>query len=188
MLNATERAEMLRQCRRALVDAAHGQRRPADLEGLDGALLEPAATFSTLTKRGRLRGCIGRLEAARPLLEDAVANTIAAALDDPRFPPVRPEEVDEIEIEIAVLSPPEPLDVSSRAELEAALRPRVDGLIIEDGRHRATFLPKVWEQLPERQVFIDELLMKAGLPPGHWSPNTRAFRYTVTEYPESRGA
>ncbi len=187
MLNDTERDEMLRQCRRALIDAARGVRAAADTDGLGGALLQPAATFATLTRNGRLRGCIGRLEATRPLIVDAVANTVAAALDDPRFPPVRPEEVNDIEIEIAILSAPEALDVSSRSELEATLRPRTDGLIIEDGHHRATFLPKVWEQLPDPRDFIAELLMKGGLPPDHWSPDTRAFRYTVSEYPEQAG-
>jgi hypothetical protein len=147
--------------------------------------LAPGATFVTLTEGGLLRGCIGSLEAVRPLLDDVRANAVAAATRDPRFPPVTQRELGSIEIEVSVLSPPRPLVVSSLEDAYATLRPHVDGVIVESGpQHRATFLPQVWEDLPHPDEFLIHLWMKAGLPPGVWRDGTTMQTYTVRAWRE----
>lgn len=142
-------------------------------------LLEKRATFVTLTKGGALRGCIGMLEACRPLAEDVAENAKAAAFHDPRFPPVTREEFDQIEFHISVLSPPEEIRFSSEADLLEQIRPGTDGLILQEGMRRGTFLPSVWEELPDKEVFWMHLKMKAGLPTDYWSDTLRVFRYTA---------
>jgi hypothetical protein len=151
---------------------------------LDPALEEVRATFVTLKRAGSLRGCIGVLEALRPLLLDVRHNAWAAAFRDPRFKPVQAHEVPELAIEISVLSPPLPLAAASRESLLQALVPGEDGLILQEGQHRATFLPAVWETLPQPADFLDQLLHKAGLKPGHWSRNLRFFRYNTESFGE----
>jgi len=154
--------------------------------------LAPGASFVTLTERGELRGCIGSLEAMRPLLDDVRDNAVAAATRDPRFPPVAPSELDRVVIEVSILSAPVPLAVSGRpasdlAEARAALRPGVDGVIVEfDAWHRATFLPQVWEQLPEPEEFLSHLWRKAGVAPGEWRAGTTLQTYTVRAWHEGR--
>jgi AmmeMemoRadiSam system protein A len=147
-------------------------------------LSQPGAVFVTLTQGGDLRGCIGSLEAWRPLGQDVRANALAAAFDDPRFPPLRPEELAQTRIEVSVLSPPEPIQFADRADLLAQLRPGVDGLVLEAPGHRGTFLPQVWEQLPTPEEFLDHLVVKAHLRPGYWSRAVRISRYTVTAFEE----
>ncbi len=142
-------------------------------------LMEERATFVTLEIDGQLRGCIGMLEACRPLAEDVAENAFAAAFRDPRFPPVSPAELDELEISISVLSPPEEMAFPSEADLLEQIRPGVDGLILQEGFRKGTFLPSVWEQLPETEAFFEHLKLKAGLSPGHWSDTLRVFRYTA---------
>ena len=142
-----------------------------------------AATFVTLKKDGELRGCIGSLEARRPLVEDVVDNARAAAFRDPRFPPLEPLELFEIDIEISVLSPREVLPVRTEAEALSQLRPGIDGVVLEYGGNKATFLPQVWEGLPEPVIFLSELRRKAQLPPRFWHPEMRISRYTVEKYP-----
>jgi uncharacterized protein len=137
------------------------------------------ATFVTLEKAGALRGCIGSLTAVRPLVEDVAQNAYSAAFKDPRFPPVEVQEVDALEIHLSILSPPEPMQVASEADLIAQLRPGVDGLIIEDGGRQATFLPSVWRSLPQPELFLQHLKQKAGLAPDHWSERFKAYRYTT---------
>jgi AmmeMemoRadiSam system protein B/AmmeMemoRadiSam system protein A len=149
--------------------------------------LAPGASFVTLTERGELRGCIGSLEAVRPLLEDVADNAVAAATRDPRFPPLTARELDGIAIEVSVLSAPVPLAVSSLDDAYAALRPGVDGVIAQLGPwHRATFLPQVWEQLPEPEEFLSHLWRKAGVPPGEWREGTTLQTYTVRAWHEGR--
>jgi AmmeMemoRadiSam system protein A len=147
-------------------------------------LREPGATFVTLRQDGELRGCVGSIRAYRPLGEDVVANARAAALYDSRFPPVVPAELPRITLEVSLLSPPVPLPAASEAEAIARLRPGVDGVILEDGPARATFLPQVWEQLPEPWRFLAFLKQKAGLPPEGWSPTLRLWTYTVAKWEE----
>jgi AmmeMemoRadiSam system protein A len=149
--------------------------------------LAPGASFVTLTEGGRLRGCIGSLEAVRPLLDDVGANAVAAATEDPRFPPLKRHELGGVAIEVSVLSAPVPLDVSSLADAYAALRPGVDGVIVElKPWYRATFLPQVWEELPQPEEFLAHLWNKAGIPPGEWLEGTTLQTYTVQAWHEAR--
>lgn len=147
-------------------------------------LRSPGAVFVTLTQQGQLRGCIGSLEAHRSLEEDLEENARMAAFRDPRFPPLTRPELKHTRVEVSVLSPAEPMVFSDEADALRQLRPGVDGVILQYGHHRATFLPQVWEQLPEPRQFIRHLKMKAGLPADFWDPQVRLFRYTVEKYEE----
>lgn len=151
-------------------------------------LQEPGASFVTLTEAGNLRGCIGSLRARQPLGADVAEHAVDAATHDPRFAPVDADEYDDLYFEVSVLSEPEVMDVRSRSELEAALDPQLDGLIIDDhAGHSATFLPQVWEQLPSPTDFVAHLLAKAGLPSGFtWNDGEIACsRYQVTAFAEA---
>lgn len=148
-------------------------------------LFEPGASFVTLTKGGALRGCIGSLEAGRPLIDDVRANAVAAALRDPRFPPLDATELERVTVEVSVLSPPSPLNVDGFAGAYGTLRPGVDGVILRvDARHSATFLPQVWEELPHPADFLSQLWLKAGVEPGVWHEGTRLHTYTVRAWRE----
>jgi len=146
------------------------------------ALREPRASFVTLRQHGELRGCIGTVEARRPLVCDVAENAFAAANRDPRFSPLLPEECAGTEIHVSILSPPEPLEFRDEDELLARLEPGVHGLWIAAGARRATFLPQVWEQLPEPRHFLARLLEKAGLGPEVACRALEAARYTVEEF------
>jgi len=158
---------------------------PAERENAHDALARPAATFVTLTQWGDLRGCIGTLEAFRPLGLDVRANAVAAAFHDPRFPPLVVDEFAMIAVEVSLLSRREPIRPADEAELHTELRPGIDGVIIEYGRHRATFLPQVWEALAEPREFLSALKRKAGLPVDFWHPRVNVRRYSVTKWKES---
>jgi AmmeMemoRadiSam system protein A len=151
-------------------------------------LAEPGSAFVTLTQAGELRGCIGSLEPRRPLAVDVQYNAVDAALGDPRFPPLRPEELGQTDIEVSVLGEPSPIQFADRAELLGQLRPGVDGLILAARGRRGTFLPQVWEQLPTPELFLSHLVRKAGLPTGYWGGDVRIWRYTVTAFEEGPGA
>jgi hypothetical protein len=177
--------------RRTLLDLArssirHGlsHHRPQPVEPLDfsAALRAPRAVFVTLSREGRLRGCIGHLEACQALVQDVAENAFSAAFRDPRFPPLGADELAGLEIHISVLSPPEPLPVTSEADLLRQIRPGVDGLILEDRGHRGTFLPAVWESLTLPEQFLAHLKQKAGLPPDYWSDTIRVARYTAEAF------
>jgi AmmeMemoRadiSam system protein A len=145
-------------------------------------LRAPGASFVTLRMDGDLRGCIGSIEPRRPLGEDVVHNSRAAAFRDPRFPPVTRAEIPALELEVSVLSPRTPLPSASEEELLAALRPGVDGVYLEFGVASATFLPQVWESLADPAMFMAELKRKAGLPPNYWHRDFRLTRYTVEKF------
>lgn len=147
-------------------------------------LRERGACFVTLTLRGELRGCIGTLQAHRSLLDDLRANAVAAALRDPRFAPVAAQELDRIEIEVSLLSHLQAMAFSCEAEAVAALRPGLDGVVLEFGGRHSTFLPQVWEQLPQAGDFLFQLKRKAGLPGTFWHDSVRLHRYTVTQWKE----
>lgn len=149
------------------------------------ALRAKQASFVTLKRHGALRGCIGTLEAKRPLWEDVIHNAQAAAFEDPRFPPLTPPELEGLHIEISVLSSPDPLRVHSRAQLLALLKPGEDGLIVREGRRRATLLPAVWESLPDAGAFVDELMRKANLGVGYWSTSLEFLRYRTERFNDS---
>jgi AmmeMemoRadiSam system protein A len=151
-------------------------------------LNEPGATFVTLTHAGALRGCIGSLVAERALRADVESNAFAAAFSDPRFPPLSAREYREIEVEVSLLSPMQPFAVESETQALTLLRPGVDGVLLEYGRRRGTFLPQVWEQLPEPRAFLTHLKQKAGLPADFWADEIRLSRYTVSKWRESEFA
>ncbi|MDO7596084.1 MAG: AmmeMemoRadiSam system protein A [Pseudomonadota bacterium] len=160
----------------------HKQPLPIDLSALDDEFTVPRATFVTLQKYGQLRGCIGMLEASRPLADDIAHNSYAAAFTDPRFPPVTEDELEELNIHISILNPAELIYCTSEAELLTLLRPNIDGLILDDGIHKATFLPSVWESLPDPADFVHNLKIKAGLKEHYWSASLRAYRYTTESF------
>ncbi|MCP3866539.1 MAG: AmmeMemoRadiSam system protein A [Gammaproteobacteria bacterium] len=145
-------------------------------------LREKRACFVTLNKFKVLRGCIGHLEAMQTLVEDVVENAYSAAFRDPRFSPLQRSELDSLEIHISVLTPSSPMTFDSEADLIEKLRPGADGLILQSGRRRGTFLPSVWESLPEPRSFLTQLKMKAGLPADYWSDDVRISRYTTQSY------
>lgn len=148
------------------------------------ALAEPGATFVTLTQGGELRGCIGTLQAHRPLREDVEHNALAAAFRDPRFRPLAVEEYAVTRVEVSLLSEPMPFPVADEADLLARLTPGIDGVILSWRHRRATFLPQVWEVLPEPRGFIEQLKRKAGLDTSFWADDLRIERYTVEKYKE----
>jgi AmmeMemoRadiSam system protein A len=147
----------------------------------EAALREPGASFVTLRIGDELRGCTGTLEAVRPLVVDVAHNAFSSAFRDTRFAPVGPEELTHLDLHLSILDPPERLAVASEEDLVRILRPGRDGLVLEEGAQRATFLPAVWEQLPDPGDFLAHLKQKAGLPSGYWSPTLRLFRYGARE-------
>jgi len=147
-------------------------------------LSRPGAVFVTLTRNGRLRGCTGSIEPRRSLREDVMRNACAAAFHDSRFPPLPAAELPHVRIEVSLLSPTEQLSFTSREDLLARLRPGVDGLILSWHGHRGTFLPQVWEQLPDPEDFLTHLLHKARLPVFSWEPDVTVQRFTVTAWSE----
>lgn len=153
---------------------------------LEPWLDEPGAVFVTLRRvDGELRGCIGSIEARRPLLEDLRHNAVAAAVRDPRFPPVGPAELQELLLEVSCLTRPQPIAATSEIDALRQLAPLVDGVILSYGGHRATFLPQVWEQLPEPRDFLHQLKKKAGLPVDFWAADVRISRYRVRKWCEA---
>lgn len=148
------------------------------------ALQQCAASFVTLRIKDKLRGCIGATRATEPLVKDVVHHASASAFDDPRFPPLTLEEEAEISIEISVLSTPTPLIFSNEKSLLQALSPGKDGLILEVGAHRSTFLPNVWNSLPNRTDFLAQLKLKADLAADFWSDDLKAWRYETYQFHE----
>ena len=150
-----------------------------------GWLRANGAAFVTLMHAGRLRGCIGTLEAHRALGEDVKANAIAAAFRDPRFKPLDKREFDQLSVEVSVLSAIETMVFRDEDDALAQLHPEIDGVIFEYGHHRSTFLPQVWEDFRDSRVFLGNLKYKAGLPPDFWDPTVRLSRYRVSKWSES---
>ncbi len=187
MLTSEERRQLLQLARRA-VQAAAARSEPPSIDPADYSerLLEPGAVFVTLTERsGELRGCIGTLEAHQPLVEDVIEHAAAAATQDYRFSPVMPDEVSELRIEISRLTAPQPLEYASPEELPARLRPGMDGVILRDGGHRATFLPQVWEKVCDPEEFLAHLCLKMGAPANLWRrKKMEVLIYQVEEFHE----
>jgi len=140
------------------------------------------ASFVTLHRGGQLRGCIGHLQAFEPLIADVAENAFSAAFRDRRFPPLTAPEMEGLHIEISVLTPETPLSFASEQELIAQLDPGLDGLILRDGPLQGTFLPSVWESLPEPALFLAHLKAKAGLPADYWSTSLRVSRYRTESF------
>lgn len=162
---------------------AHGLQtgRPlaVNLDDYPAELRQVRATFVTLERYGQLRGCIGMLEALRPLAEDVAENAFAAAFRDRRFPPLAADELTGLDLHISVLSPAEAIGFASEADLISQLRPGIDGVILQEGGRRGTFLPSVWGDLPDPAEFLKHLKQKAGLPTSYWSDTLQAYRYTT---------
>ncbi len=182
-----DRRYLLSLARQTIASVLEGKETPkVDLERVSEDLRRPGASFVTLTIGGELRGCIGSIEPRRPLVLDVQENAVAAAFHDPRFPPLSPRELGRTHIEISVLTVPQPLNYEDPADLLAKLRPEVDGVIIERGWHRATFLPQVWEKLPDPREFLEHLCLKAGLPPDDYRrPGLRVYTYQVEKFEET---
>ena len=181
-----ERATLLSLARQALEDGVNGRPRTAlNLDDLPPRLRQPGVTFVTLTIRGELRGCVGGLEVSLPLAEDVRTHAVAAALEDYRFPPVLPAELSSISIEISCLTEPQPLEYDRPEELPAGLRPGLDGVVLVDGLRRATFLPQVWEKVPEPEIFLSMLCRKMGAATDLWrSKKLTVLTYQVEEFHE----
>ena len=160
----------------------HGCPLPIDVGDYPEALRIPRATFVTLQEAGELRGCIGTLEAHQALVKDIADNAFNAAFRDPRFAPLRADELSRLDIHISVLSLPQPMTFRDEADLLAQLRPGIDGLILTAPDHRGTFLPSVWDALPRAEEFLRHLKRKAGLPADYWSPQLQVQRYTTEAF------
>jgi AmmeMemoRadiSam system protein B/AmmeMemoRadiSam system protein A len=158
---------------------------PTRAEPAHPALNQPGATFVTLTQGGQLRGCIGSLEAHRPLDQDVRANAVAAAFRDPRFPPLKAEELPRTRVEVSLLTAPQTMTFADETDALRQLRPNIDGIIFIAGQKRSTFLPQVWEQLPEPRIFMAHLKQKAGLPADYWSSDVQLQRYEVQKWKET---
>jgi uncharacterized protein len=179
LIPARDRAALIEVARASI---GHGlvHREPLAVDPADfgEALARPGASFVTLKIEGQLRGCIGRLESDGPLVRGVARNAYAAAFDDPRFGPLTEAEFARTDVTISVLSEPSPVTFDSEEDLLRQLRPGVDGLVLEAGRCRGTFLPAVWQTLPEPRRFLDQLKVKAGLHPDAWPEDARVLRYT----------
>ncbi len=182
-----EKLILLEIARQAMTHAVQGTEMPPLITGTLPILLQnPGASFVTLTIDGNLRGCIGSIEAVEPLAADVRRHAVDAALSDPRFPPVQIPELDEILIEISVLSEPVPLQCSEPADRASLLRPGVDGVILQSGLHRSTFLPQVWEKLPDPVSFLEFLCQKAYLPTDAWKKaEVEMLTYQVMHFDEN---
>lgn len=178
-----ERGGCLLPIARAAIASALGRVQQADEQA--AWLQEKGACFVTLTQQGKLRGCIGTLEAHRSLLQDVKANAHGAAFRDPRFAPLTTAELDKTDVEVSLLSAMQPLQFSGERDALMQLKLGIHGVVFEYGRHRSTFLPQVWEQLPNVTEFMAHLKYKAGLSPDFWAEEVRLSWYTVSKWKES---
>jgi len=188
-LDDEKRAFLLRLARENIERVVRGMKPDLPPEDeVPAALREPRACFVTLTRQGRLRGCIGSIFPQEALYQSVVTRAVAAALYDRRFPPVRADELEELKIEISVLSLPRRLEFQSPEELLEKLRPGVDGVVLRIGSHQATYLPQVWEQLPDKEQFLNHLAEKAGLDASAWrDPKARVLVYQVEAFEQQHG-
>ncbi|GMQ91637.1 MAG: hypothetical protein BMS9Abin11_0946 [Gammaproteobacteria bacterium] len=171
---------LLQTARKAIYKKLNGQTLLLDINEYDPAFRQAGASFVTLKINNQLRGCVGSLEPYRSLVEDVARNAEAAAFEDSRFPPLTLAEWGDLQIGISILSPPEPMSFQSEEDLIRQLRPGVDGLVLQENFHRGTFLPSVWQQLPEPREFLRQLKRKAGLDPDYWSSAIQVQRYTTS--------
>ena len=180
----TEAAGTLLPIARASIASQLGKTHAADESA--PWLRAQGASFITLNLAKKLRGCIGSLQAHRPLLDDVKANALAAAFKDPRFKPLTTAEYENIEVEISLLSALSTMNFSDEASALAQLTPHVHGLIFEYGHHRSTFLPQVWDTFADPVMFLAHLKQKAGLPPNFWEPGVKLHTYTVAKFRDSQ--
>jgi AmmeMemoRadiSam system protein A len=183
MLTDADRETLIEIARHSIAyGLQHGRAAPVTVADYPASLQEHKATFVTLMLHDELRGCIGTLQAYRPLVEDVSENAFAAAFRDPRFSRLTRNEFEHLRLHISILSTPEPIHFNDEDDLLAQLRPHVDGLVLEEGFNRGTFLPQVWDSLPDPKQFLQHLKQKAGLPPNYWSKTIKMQRYTVEEF------
>jgi AmmeMemoRadiSam system protein A len=186
MLESTDKSTLLKLARESIAyGLAHDTVLAVSPETYSESLQENGASFVTLHYNKQLRGCIGSLSAYRPLVSDVVENAFNAAFRDPRFSPLRRDELENVHIHIEVLNPTELLSFESEKELIAMLRPGIDGLVLSEGNLRGTFLPSVWSSLTEPAVFLQQLKRKAGLPENYWSDSIVVERYTTEAFEEA---
>ncbi len=168
-LSREDKKTLLKIAREAIAKKAQDEALPEiSVDAYSPPLREKGASFVTLKKQGALRGCVGTLEAEQPLVKDVQERAVAAAFHDFRFPSVREEELSEITIEVSCLTEPQPLEYEKADELTQKLKPGVDGVVLSDGYHKATFLPQVWETLPDVEDFLNRLCYKMGVKPNLW--------------------
>jgi uncharacterized protein len=186
-LTIEEQRFLLRLAREAIERGVKGEELPLlDESLLPPSLCEEGSSFITLNLHGELRGCIGSLEPYQSLAKDVREHAVAAALKDPRFPPVQEEELGEIKIEISRLTRPIPLDYEDADDLLFKLCPHVDGVIVRDGSRRSTFLPQVWEKISDPAEFLSNLCYKMGVNPDLWrTKHLDILTYQVEEFHES---
>jgi uncharacterized protein len=185
-LTPEERSILLKIARSAIESAVRGESLPpVHIDQLPGSLQDLGASFVTLTTDGQLRGCIGALEASQPLALDVQEHAIGAALQDFRFPPVEIDELCRLKIEVSYLTDPESLVYSTPQDLLNQLIPGETGVILQDGWRRATFLPQVWNKIPQASDFLDQLCSKMNVPAGLWRrKHLDVFIYKVEEFSE----
>jgi len=179
----TEQGKILLPIARSAISQALNV--PSSADETSPWLAERGACFVTLTQDGQLRGCIGSLQAHRPLLDDVKSNAVSAALRDPRFAPLAVKELEITTVEVSLLSSTQELTVCDETDALAQIRPNIDGIVFEYGRFRSTFLPQVWESLTQPRQFLGMLKRKAGLPEDFWAEGVKLSRYTVTKWSES---
>ena len=184
-LSEPDRDQLLDIARRSIESGlAGGSALQLGNGNLAGSLYIPLSSFVTLTHSGALRGCVGSLESTGPLAQSVADSAFKAAFSDSRFLPLEAAEIEDIIIEISVLSELEPLTAANRADLVYQLQPGEDGLLLRDGSYRATFLPKMWETLSGPEEFLDQLLVKAGLSGDYWSESISFMRYRALSFGE----
>lgn len=185
-ISKSEKEYLLKLARKALeVYFETGKEISIDVKEVPIGLKDGAATFVTLTINGELRGCIGKLEADQPLYKDVIGNVYLAAFSDSRFDPLTHDELGLINIEISILTKPEILTYSSPEDLFMKISKTKPGLIIKSGYYQATFLPQVWEDLPDADKFLNHLCQKAGLNQYYWKNyKLEVFQYSVIHFAE----
>lgn len=183
-LTINEREYLLQLARESLILGVQGKSLPnLDFSEISSRLSEPGATFVTLTRNQELRGCIGSLEATRSLVEDVRVHAVAAALEDYRFPPVQESELSQISIEISRLTTSRKIEYQHPDEILSQIRPGIDGVVIKRGIRRATFLPQVWEKVPEVEIFLAMLCRKMGGSADCWrGSSVELFTYQVEKF------
>lgn len=185
-LSETDKVLLLRIARAAITSAVNNHPlEKLDLKTFSSELRANGASFVTLMKLGKLRGCIGTLEAYQPLVLDVQEHAVAAAQDDYRFPPVSFNEIEYLKVEISYLTPLHKIEYNGSSELISKLRPGIDGVLIRDGSRRATFLPQVWGQITDGEEFLSHLCIKMGAQPELWQKKQlEVFIYQVEEFNE----
>jgi uncharacterized protein len=183
MLNDTEKSQLKEVAKASIYHGfKFGSPLRVEPQRFSEMLQQIKASFVTLRRQNTLRGCVGTMDAYRSLVEDVAEHAYDAAFRDSRFDPLREEELEDLDIRISVLSPRQAMSVRSEQDLLSQLRPGTDGLVLELGSHCATFLPTVWEQLPNPADFLSQLKRKAGLNSKGWERGIRAYHYTSTEF------